>query len=203
MKINKLRNRERKIYRVMLQDRYTAEVREINVEAINRDHAKIKAQGQAEIFEFIVSIQEEEIGQAKTDRKNREHCRRIAEDVEAYTEGRVHRCPECNNIVEIPDSVGNKYRCPECGTTSDIEDFEQLSLWDYMEDILDIEYRISSDRETVRSVQIMVTCGGPNIYIDTATRNVELYWWGDRASYPISYDTCDALDEWAQELWGC
>jgi hypothetical protein len=30
---------------------------------------------------------------------------------------------------------------------------------------------------------------------------VELYWWTDRASYPISYDAVDAVDEWAAEYW--
>ena len=49
----------------------------------------------------------------------------------------------------------------------------------------------------------MVAFGGPTIYIDSATRAVELYWWTDRASYPISRDAADALDEWAQELWTC
>jgi hypothetical protein len=75
-------------------------------------------------------------------------------------------------------------------------------LYDWAEDILDIEYRCGSDKE-LRSVQIMVTCGGPNIYVDTASKSVELYWWGDRASYPISYDAAAELDAWAEEYWRC
>ena len=47
----------------------------------------------------------------------------------------------------------------------------------------------------------MVACGGPNIYIDTMTGCVELYWWGDRASGYISSDVRDALNEWAQEAF--
>ncbi len=136
------------------------------------------------------------------DDENRDHCKRIAEELEAYTNGTVYRCPECGETLELPADVGDKYKCPHCGTVSEVDELEQLSVWDYLEDALDIEYRIGSDKQ-YRSVRIMVTCGGPNIYIDTASKSVELYWWGDRASYPISTDATDAVDEWAEELYQC
>ena len=133
---------------------------------------------------------------------NRDHCRRIAKELEQYAAGNVYKCPDCGEYITLRDDFdGDKYKCPDCGTVHEIEYLEQQTMWDYLEDCLDIEYRISSDRETVRSVQICVAWGGPSIYLDTETKNVELYWWGDRASYPMSYDVCDALDEWAQELW--
>lgn len=138
------------------------------------------------------------------DDENREHCRRIAQDVEDYAEGRVYRCPDCNEIITLPDDVGDKYRCPDCGTVYEIDEMEPQSLYDYFEDCLDIEFRVSGrSRDALRSVQIMVACGGPNIYIDTATKQVELYWWTDRANYPISYSACDEIDDWAAEFWGC
>ena len=84
-----------------------------------------------------------------------------------------------------------------CETTTEPE---QMTLYDYFEDCLDIEYRCDGRRE-YRSVRVMVTCGGPNIYIDTATKQVELYWWTDRASYPLAYDAVDAVDAWACEYW--
>jgi hypothetical protein len=115
----------------------------------------------------------------------------------------VYRCPECGELLEINRlCVGDKYRCPECETTNDIDDFEQLSLWDYFNDVLDIEYRVGSDKQ-LRSVQIMVAWGGPNIYIDTATKQVELYWWGDRASYPIDSDVCNEIDYIFEEYLNC
>ena len=138
----------------------------------------------------------------KSARENRDHCRRIAKELEQYAAGNVYKCPDCGEYITLRDDFdGDKYKCPDCGTVHEIEYLEQQTMWDYLEDYLDIEYRISSDRETVRSVQICVAWGGPSIYLDTETKNVELYWWGDRASYPMSYDVCDALDEWAQELW--
>ena len=136
--------------------------------------------------------------------ENREYCKHVALELEAYAEGSIYRCPECNEILTLPDDVGDKYRCPHCGSVSDVDDLEQQSLCDYFSDCLDIEYRVSGrGRDTFRSVRIMVAFGGPNIYIDTASKAVELYWWGDRASYPLSYDVCDAIDDWAAEMWCC
>lgn len=131
-----------------------------------------------------------------------EHCRRIAWELEAYAAGQVYRCPDCGRTIHAPDDMGDKYRCPDCGQVHDVDNLESLGIWDYMEDILDIEYRCGSDRE-YRSVQIMVACGGPNIYIDTASKAVELYWWGEKAKYWLNSDAVAAVDEWAEEYWRC
>lgn len=132
--------------------------------------------------------------------KNRRHCKHIAHELEAYVDGNVYRCPECNEVIRIPANVGDKFRCPHCHNVTDIDDYEQSSVWDYMQDILDVEYRCGSDKE-YRSCKIMVACGGPNIYIDTAAAMVKLYWWTEYAEYPISYEARDAVDEWAEEYW--
>ena len=142
--------------------------------------------------------------QEQTDNENREHCKRIAEEVEAYAEGRVYKCPHCGEIYSIDDAdeTDEGHICPACGEEIEDGDEEQQSLYDYFDDVFDIEYRISGGRE-YRSVQIMIACGGPNIYIDTGTAQVELYWWGDRASYPISYSARDEIDEYFEELFNC
>ena len=205
MRIDEMKAQERKTYRVTLQDTYGADVREIKVEALNPDHAKIKARAQAEMFEFIASVREEESGKAKTDRENREMCQHIAETLESYVNGDVRRCPDCGEIINRDwENVGDAFRCPECGAVSNPDDWDQLGTYDFLEDALDIEFRVGGrDRDSFRSVQIMVACGGPNIYLDTASKDVELYWWGDRARYPLSYDAVEALDDWASEYWGC
>ena len=140
--------------------------------------------------------------QEQTDKENREHCKAIAEDLEAVADGRMYRCPECGEWME-----DNQLFCG-CGCQVDLvgengEGWEQISLYDYFTDrVLDVEWRIGSDRK-YRSVKIMVAWGGPNIFIDTASRAVELYWWTDRASYLIDTDTCSAIDEWAEEWFNC
>jgi transposase-like protein len=144
--------------------------------------------------------------QEQTNQENRNHCKHIAEELEKYVNGDVYRCPECGDTFEWNDDDYNDddytYTCPHCKATFAESELEALSIYDWLEDIYDIEYRVDSRKE-LRSVRIMVACGGPNIYIDTATKQVELYWWSDQASYPISYDAAAALDEWAEEYWNC
>lgn len=130
--------------------------------------------------------------------ENREWCKRIADDLDDYIEGRVFKCPECGEIITVSDDR-EKHLC-SCGYIDDIDEFEQLGIYDYLEDVYDIEYRIGTDKQ-LRSVQIMVACGGPNIYIDTASKRVELYWWTERADYPLSSNAVASIDDWAEELY--
>lgn len=143
--------------------------------------------------------------------KNREHCKHIAELVEIYASGDAYCCPHCGEVFDhdgIAESERENadgivcYTCPHCKEEIAENDLEPVSLYDFFEDCYDIEYRCNSQKE-YRSVCIMVACGGPNIYIDTASKRVELYWWSDRASYPIRWDAVDAVDAWAEEYWKC
>lgn len=135
--------------------------------------------------------------------ENREICKRIAEDIDAYAEGRVYRCPECGETITTPEEWSReKYKCPCCKTVLEERDMEPLSMWDYFDDVFDIEYTVGSRKE-YRGVRVMVACGGPNIYINTMTKNVELYWWTDSAHYPLSYDAVEAIDEYFCEVFEC
>ena len=141
-----------------------------------------------------------ETRRSREERENREHCKHIADTLDDYIEGRAFRCPKCGEIIAIPDDR-EKYLC-SCGYVDDIDEFEQLDIYDFFEDVYDIEYRVGSDK-ALRSVQIMVAFGGPNIYIDTASKKVELHWWCDYAYYPLSSNAVAAIDEWAEELYQC
>lgn len=132
--------------------------------------------------------------------ENRDYCRHIAQELEKYAAGNVARCPECGEIHEIPDTVGDKFRCPSCRSVGAWNDWEILGVWDFLADSYDIEYRCDSRRE-YRSVRVMVACGGPNIYIDTAEKAVLLYWWTDFARYSLDPAAVEAVNEWAEEYW--
>lgn len=142
--------------------------------------------------------------QEKKNLDNRNTCKRIAEELDAIATGRVYRCPECGELIEWDNDQYNDsertYTCPNCGKAFEESELDPFAMYDYFADALDVEYRIGSDRE-YRSVQVMVACGGPNIYVDTASKAVELYWWGDRASYRLMSDTVDAIDECFSELF--
>lgn len=190
------------IYTITIRNYNTGNTRKITVKAPTENGARKLANLKVNYPEGIVHVKRAD-DHSPDDFENREHCKRIAENVEAYANGEIFRCPECGEIIDTTNQeIGEKYNCPECGAVIDSDDLEQLGLYDYFDDMLDIEYRIGSDKQ-LRSVQIMVSWGGPNIYIDTASCNVELYWWGDRATYPIDRDVCAEIDYWAEELYKC
>jgi predicted RNA-binding Zn-ribbon protein involved in translation (DUF1610 family) len=134
--------------------------------------------------------------------ENWEHCKHISDELDKYADGIMYTCPDCGQVIEMPDDVGDKYRCPCCGCVDEVDEYNQLSVYDFFVDTYDIEYRCDGSRE-YRSACIMVACGGPNIYIDTGSGAVELYWWTESAKYHLRSDTKDAVDDWAREMWEC
>lgn len=77
---------------------------------------------------------------------------------------------------------------------------EPLDAYEFFVDrVYDIEYRIASDG-TYRSAELMIAGGGPNVYIDTGSRNLEVYW-GGHARWGLPSSLLDALDEIAEEQW--
>lgn len=136
--------------------------------------------------------------------ENTAHCKHIADELDEYVNGNVRRCPECGETISRDEWDYECFCCPECGAVSDPDEWEQLNVWNFLSDVYNVEFRTSGRSvDDLRSVQIMVACGGPNIYLDTATKDVELYWWSERARWPMSYEAVEALDEWAAEYWGC
>ena len=131
-----------------------------------------------------------------------ERCKRIAEELEAYCDGIRYRCPDCGEVVELSEDVGEKFKCPGCGETNDKDDFEQLGIYDYFDDILDIDFIVNRYKE-YKACSVCVGFGGPNIFIDTWERAVCLYWGGTQARYSLLSDTIDEIDEWAEELYNC
>ena len=140
--------------------------------------------------------------QAHADRdENRKYCKRVADEIDAYAAGDVRRCPNCGEVHARPwDEVGDVFKCPHCGSVDDVDDWEQLSVYDYMGDVLDYDFRIDSQRE-FSGIRVFVTLGGPSCWIDTERRTVELRWGGKSACYGLLSDTVAAVEEWGRELW--
>lgn len=80
-------------------------------------------------------------------------------------------------------------------------DGEEFGAFDYLQDALDIEYRVDSKGE-YRSAKILVAFGGPNIWIDTGAKKVIGAWWGDYAEAEYVRDEMD-IDGACEELWKC
>ena len=135
----------------------------------------------------------------ETEKENRDRCKRISEELDEYATGSVARCPNCGEVHNISDA-GDYFKCPDCGEVSDVDDWDICGMYDYFEDFLDMDF-VTNYRKKYKACRVLVAYGGPNIYIDTLSGAVELYWWGDRASFPLSRDTMDAVDEWAEDYY--
>lgn len=72
--------------------------------------------------------------------------------------------------------------------------------FDYLQDVLDIEYIVNSKKEYL-GARILVAFGGPNIWVDTRKGIVEGYWWGDKAT--ASFEDNLGLDDALNELFNC
>ena len=114
-------------------------------------------------------------------------CKNIAEEVEKYASG------------EMYNYNGDKY-CADDLSDEQLEEAEQLGLYDYFENALDIKYICNSNRE-VEDIRILVAFGGPNIWIDTESSKVELSWWNESADYAIDETAVDAIRDWAVEMF--
>lgn len=120
---------------------------------------------------------------------NTKHCKMIAENLMAIAEGRAYWDEDHNlNFVHDDESIP--------------EDYDQVSMWDYFDDVYDIEYRLDSNKE-YKSVALMVACGGPNIWVDTGNCKVELFWWGDYAYWTFDRDTAEQIDSVFSEIFYC
>jgi hypothetical protein len=76
---------------------------------------------------------------------------------------------------------------------------EELTAYDYLQDALDIRYTVNAQREYL-GARVLVAYGGPNVWIDTNTNALEVYW-GNTATRYLRSEFINALDEALEELW--
>ena len=123
--------------------------------------------------------------------ENLEHVKGIAKELEDVAAGKIRKTKDGEYVTVEDEADDDLY-----------EDCEVVSMMDFFEDCLDIKYLVNSDK-TYNSVQLLVAYGGLNIYVSTITNQVELYWWGDVAKFPLSNDVVKAIDETFEELYNC
>lgn len=134
------------------------------------------------------------------DYDNTAHCIDIANELDAFASSDMIRCPECGEIVNRPYEEGESVEL-DCGCKIDIDDLDEVSMYDYFEDrMYDIEYTIGGDLD-YKGVRVMIACGGPNIYVSTNNKRVELYWWGDTAYAALSDRAVSVIDDYFEDVY--
>ena len=91
----------------------------------------------------------------------------------------------------VIDSIGDDY---------DIDDPEQMSVTDYINDnsLGDIRFEVDRNMECCGG-KVLLADGGPNVWL----HNDEIcgYWGGDTETWSLCSDARDALMEFFQEEW--
>ena len=109
-------------------------------------------------------------------------------------EGRRETCGEqlrrmCKNIA---DSITNPVDNSEHG--------EEASVASWMQDVYDIRYIVDREKRYY-SAELMVAGGGPTIWVNLNTKEVEGYWGGDRVTEPFIDNL--GLDDYLEEMYAC
>ena len=102
---------------------------------------------------------------------------------------------------EIKNHVQHIVNTIEDGLDSQENEGFGMDGLEYLQDALDIQYIVNSNKE-VLGARILVAFGGPNIWINTFTHEVEGYWWGDTCKLPYIKDSI-GLDEAIETIWNC
>ena len=100
-------------------------------------------------------------------------------------------CLYCEGTYIMP----NGEKIPE-------DEIEVATIGDYFDEFYDIDYIIDREKH-YKACRVLVAFGGPNIYIDTWEKEVQLYWWSDTATADIPVNICDEIDEFFKMLYEC
>ena len=70
----------------------------------------------------------------------------------------------------------------------------------FMDGVYDVRWILNQDK-SYRAAELMVAGGGPTIWVNTYTQQVEGYWGGDKVLEPFIDNL--GLDHYNEELYGC
>ena len=97
-----------------------------------------------------------------------------------------------NLYTEDPDADGDN--------VYPLDDLDDYTLFEYFNDVSDVEYT-TDYRKEYKAVRLMIACGGPNIYVDTRTGTVDLYWWTEEAHIGLDKEVVEEIDSIYSEIF--
>ena len=96
-------------------------------------------------------------------------------------------------------NIANGITDPEEITDEETGEKRTETASDWMEGTYDIRYYVDRDKRYL-GAEIMCAGGGPTIWVNTYTKEVEGYWGGDRVKVPF-IDSL-GLDDYCEEMYG-
>lgn len=83
------------------------------------------------------------------------------------------------------------------------DDFEQVTIYDYLADVLDATYYTTGRDGDYKGVRLLLAYGGPNVYLDTYFRTLELYWGTESATVDLLPNEAAEVDDMWREVYYC
>ena len=111
-------------------------------------------------------------------------------------EGRRETCEQ--QLRRMCKSIANGISEPEEITDEETGEKRTESAGDWMEGVYDIRYIVDREKRYY-SAELMVAGGGPTIWVNLNTKEVEGYWGCDRVTEPFIDNL--GLDDYCEELY--
>ena len=99
---------------------------------------------------------------------------------------------------DIADGITNPVTSNDEQEDGSVEQHGGASEW--MEDVYDIRYIVDRDKRYM-GAELMVAGGGPTIWVNLYTNEVEGYWGGDRVTAPFIDNL--GLDDYCEAMYDC
>jgi hypothetical protein len=104
----------------------------------------------------------------------------------------------CKRIADdITEKAITRYNGYE---TEHDEDDEGTLATRFIEGVYDIRYIVDREKRYY-SAELLVAGGGPTIWVNLNTKEVEGYWGGDRVTEPFIDNI--GLDDYLEEMYAC
>ena len=97
----------------------------------------------------------------------------------------------------IADSISNPVISNDEQEDGSVEQRGGASEW--MEDVYDIRYIVDREKRFT-AAEILVAGGGPTVWVNLYTNEVEGYWGGDRVTMAFTDNL--GLNEYCEEMYG-
>ena len=133
---------------------------------------------------------------AERNEEHRQYLLGIAHTIRDISEGILH------NLDGEYVTEGEMISLIEAGKNEE-DDFEQVTIYDYLADVLDATYYTTGRDGDYKGVRLLLAYGGPNVYLDTYFRTLELYWWNEHATVDLLPNEADEVDSMWSELYNC
>lgn len=133
---------------------------------------------------------------AERNEEHRQYLLGIAHTIRDISEGILYNL-DCEYVTE-----GEMISLIEAGKNEE-DDFEQVTIYDYLADVLDATYYTTGRDGDYKGVRLLLAYGGPNVYLDTYFRTLELYWWNEHATVDLLPNEADEVDSMWSELYNC